>query len=158
MEVREQIIALLEEKFQEEAFDDCFVVEVNQNNSKLEVFVDSDSNMTFQKCQKLSRYLEQHIEERGWMGEKYVLEVSSPGITRPLKFKRQYAKNIGRKMEIKTIGGEKYAGMLAKVDDSKVYLEEKTRVKEGKKKVNKLLTHEINFDQVEKATVKISFK
>lgn len=158
MEVREQIIELLKEKFQEEDFDDCFVVEVNQNNSKLEVFVDSDSNMTFQKCQKLSRYLEKHIDEKGWLGEKYVLEVSSPGITRPLKFKRQYSKNIGRKMEVKTDEGEKFSGKLTKIDDAKIYLEEKTRVKEGKKKVSKLLTHEIDFDHIEKAIVKISFK
>ncbi len=157
MDIKEQIIELLNEKFQEEDFDDCFVVEVNHNNSKLEAFVDSDSSMTFKKCQRLSRYLEHHIEENKWMGEKYTLEVSSPGIGRPLQFKRQYPKNIGRKMEVKTSEGQKFTGTLVRLDDDAIFLEEKTRVKEGKKKVSKVLTHEINFDNIEKAVVKISF-
>jgi len=101
MSIIEQIIALLDKKFEEEDFNDCFLVEAHHNNSKLELFIDSDSNITFTKCRKISRYLESFIDENGWLGEKYTLDVSSPGITRPLKFKRQYVKNIGRKMEIK---------------------------------------------------------
>lgn len=158
MSIKEQIVKLLDAKFQEEAFSDCFLVEANHNNTKLEIFIDSDSNITFQKCQKISRYLEKYIDEEGWLGEKYILEVSSPGITRPLVFKRQYLKNIGRKLEVKVKDQKgKQKGTLVKVEDHAIFLEEKVRVKEGKKKVNKVLTHEIPFDQIDKAIVKISF-
>lgn len=156
MSINEQIAALLEEKFEEEEFGDCFIVEINQNNTKLEVFIDSDSNITFEKCRKVSRYLEQHLDENGWLGEKYILEVSSPGIGRPL-VKRQYAKNIGRKLEVKLKEGSKYKGILKTVRDNAIELEEKVRVKEGKKKVNKILVHELHFDTIDKAIVKITF-
>lgn len=157
MSIIGKITSLLETKFEEEFFNDCFLVEINQNNSKLEIFVDSDSNITFEKCRKISRYLEQHIDENGWLGEKYTLEVSSPGITRPLLFKRQYAKNIGRKLEVKLKDEGKQKGVLVNVTDEAIHLEEKVRVKEGKKKVNKILTHEIAYENIEKAIVKISF-
>jgi len=157
MSIIEQITSLLKQKFEEEAFNDCFLVEANYNNTKLELFIDSDSNMTFEKCRLISRYLEKYIDENNWLGEKYILEVSSPGISRPLSFKRQYDKNIGRKMEIKTKEEGKQKGTLVKVTDDKVFLEEKVRVKEGKKKVNKVLTHEIAFEQIERAIVKFSF-
>ena len=76
MSVKEQIINLLQERFEAEEFNDCFIVEINHNNSKLEVFVDSDSTMNFEKCRILSRHLEKEIDEHGWLGEKYTLEVS----------------------------------------------------------------------------------
>ncbi len=158
MTVKEQIVNLLDEKLKEEEFSDCFLVEINHNNTKLEVFVDSDSNITFEKCRKISRHLEKHIDEKGWLGEKYTLEVSSPGITRPLIFPRQYVKNVGRKLEIKPKEGNKETGILVKVTENHIYLEEKVRVKEGKKKVNKVLTHEFSFDNIERGIVKISFE
>ncbi len=157
MSISEQITGLLDKKFEEEGFRDCFLVDINQNNTKLEIFIDSDSNITFEKCRKISRYLEQFIDENGWLGEKYILEVSSPGIGRPLIFKRQYVKNIGRKLEVKLKEGGKQTGILIAVHDDNVHLEEKVRVKEGKKKVNKILTHEILFNNIEKAIVKITF-
>jgi len=92
-----QLTKLLEEKFQEEEFADCFIIEIKSlQNKRVEIYVDSDSGITFKKCQQLSRHLEAEIDEKGWLGEKYTLEVSSPGITRPLIFHRQYPRNIGR--------------------------------------------------------------
>lgn len=154
-----KIEALLAEKFQEEDFVDCYFVEMlwNADQKKLEIFVDSDSGMTFTKCQKISRHLEKTIDEEGWLGEKYILEVSSPGITRPLKFLRQYQKNLGRKVEVKLLEGGKQTGTLIAVETEKITLEEKVRVKEGKKKVNKVLQHEIPFEMIKQTIVKITF-
>ena len=157
MPIKEQIVSLLNQKFEEEEFNDCFLVELNHNNSKLEVFVDSDSAINFEKCRRISRHLEKEIDENGWMGEKYTLEVSSPGISRALVFKRQYVKNIGRKLEVRLKEGGKFTGELKKVTEENVFLEENVRIKEGKKKVDKVLTHEIPFENIEKAIVKISF-
>ncbi|NNF21572.1 MAG: ribosome maturation factor, partial [Saprospiraceae bacterium] len=91
----DKIESWLESKFKESDFENCFLVEqqFNPANNKLEVFVDSDNQLDLRVCTRLSRYLEEKIEEEGLLGEKYTLEVSSPGIGRPLKFKRQYIKN-----------------------------------------------------------------
>ena len=156
--VERKIEELLKEKFKEEEFSDCFVVEIQQNNSKVSVFVDSDSNITFEKCRKLSRYLETFIDENKWLGEKYTLDVSSPGIERPLKFLRQYQKNIGRKLEVTPKEEKKITGTLVEADEEGILIEEKKRVKEGKKKVSKVIQTKLAFDEIRKAVVKISFK
>ncbi|MFK8102193.1 MAG: ribosome assembly cofactor RimP [Saprospiraceae bacterium] len=156
--IEEKIINLLEEKFQEENFQDCFVVDVNLNvNNKLEVFVDADSGITFEKCRKLSRYLEEFIDEEQWLGEKYTLEVSSPGISRPLKFIRQYQKNIGRKVEVFLEDGSKKTAQFVAMEGNNIILEEKVRIKEGKKKRTEIVRTTIPFETINKTVVKISF-
>ena len=128
------------------------------NGGKLEIFMDSDSSMTFQKCQRMSRHLEAHIDEAQWLGEKYTLEVSSPGVGNPLKLKRQYVKNIGRKLEVKQVDGGKIEGILVTVDNDTISLEGKVRRKVGKKKVTEEVTSTIAFDNIKTAKVKVSFK
>ncbi len=155
--IEHKIPELLEEKFQEVGFTDFFLVELKVGiNNKVEVFIDSDSSVTFEKCQKISRFLESHIDEEGWLGEKYTLEVSSPGITRPLKFLRQYIKNLGRKVEVTTETGTQ-KGKLVAATEEMVTLENEERVKVGKKKVKQTVQTEIPMAQIVKTIVKISF-
>ena len=157
--IEQKIESLIQEKLKEDEFADCFLIESKLHaNNKLEVFIDSDTNMTFERCRKMSRYLESHIEENNWLGEKYTLEVSSPGVGRPLKFLRQYHKNVGRKVEISLKEGDSKTGTLLKVDKDNLYIEEKIRVKEGKKKKTQIVETEIPFEDVSKTVVKIAFK
>ena len=154
-----QIESLLAAKFQEEEFQDCFLIEVNHHpNNKLDVFIDSDSGVTFEKCQKISRYLESILDEKGWLGASYVLEVSSPGIGRPLRLWRQYRKNAGRQVEVTLSDGARKEGTLTGVEEDHIVLQETLVEKEGKKKVNKQVLTAIPFDQIKKTIVKISFK
>ena len=156
--IEERIETLLQQKFQEDAFQDCFLVEIKFHpNNKLEVFIDSDTGITFNTCRQISRYLEAEIDTNNWLGPKYVLEVSSPGISRPLKLPRQYRKNIGRKLKVKLLEGGEQAGHLIQVEENHIVLEDKVRVKEGKKKVTKTIQTEIPFDQIKKAIVQVSF-
>ena len=156
--VERKIENLLLEKFLEKEYADCFIVEIKLNNTKLGVFIDSDSNITFEKCRKISRYLEEYIDENNWLGQKYTLEVSSPGIDRPLKFPRQYKKNIGRQLEINRTEDGPITGTLKNVFDDGILMEEKVRVKEGNKKRTKLIQTKITFEDIKKAIVKISFQ
>lgn len=156
--IEEKIRELLTAKFQEETFKDCFLVEFNLlRGNKLEVFVDCDSGLTLSKCQQLSRYLEAHIEEQGWLDENYVLEVSSPGIGHPLKFKRQYTKNIGRDLEITLSDGTVKTGILKSVAELSVTLEEKIILTQGKKKKKTVVQTELPFDHIKKAVIIIRF-
>ncbi len=146
----------MEAKFQEEAYRQCFPIEVKQNNTKLQVFIDSDEGVTFDTCQRISRYLEEHLDREGWLGEAYTLEVSSPGLSRPLKFPRQYPKHLGRKVEV-TADGETLRGTLVEVGEKGIVLERKERRKEGKRKVTETVRREIAFDSIQKTIVKASF-
>ncbi len=155
--LEEKIQQLIVEKFQEEPFQDYFFIELKIFGNKVEVFVDSDSGVTIEACAKLNRYLQSHIDEAGWLGEKYTLDVSSSGVGRPLKLLRQYQKNIGRTLAVKLIDGEKKKGILTKVDEDKITLEHKERVKEGKKKKTVVIESEISIEQIEEAKIKITF-
>lgn len=156
--MEEKIIDLLDEKFAEPEYADCFWLDVKLHaNKKLEVIIDSDEGVTFENCQSISRYLESYIDEEGWLGEKYVLEVSSPGVDRPLQRARQYPKHIGRKLEVKTNAGEQHEGKLVVVEEHAIVLESKLRRKEGKRKVTETVRTELPFSDIEKALVKISF-
>lgn len=149
---------MLEAFFAEnEEFNDCFVVEVNHTNTKLEAFVDSDSPMTFSRCQRTSRFLEAYLDEEQPLGEKYTLNVSSPGVDRPLKFHRQYVKNTGRTLEVTTNEGDKFKGELKTVTEEGIVLTAKVRRKEGKRKVTVVEDTPIAFGDIKKSTVKISF-
>ena len=156
--MEETLTNLLEEFFSTEAdYADCFVVDVNHSNKRLEVFVDSDSGMTFTKCQRISRYLESYLDEAKPLGEEYVLDVSSPGLDRPLKFHRQYLKNVGRTLEVTTTDGDTYTGQLKSATPEEVTLEAKRRVKEGKRKKTVVEEVQIATAAIKKSIVKVSF-
>lgn len=159
MEITERIAQLLEEKYStDEAFADCFNVEIElKPGQKLYVFADSDTGMTFEKCQKLSRFLESHLDTNGWLGDKYLLEVSSPGIGRPFKFLRQYHNNAGRAVEVTQTDKTRQKGILKEADESRVVLLQKMVVKEGNKKQEVEIETAIPFDQVEKTVVQLAF-
>jgi len=154
--VERKIEQLLLKKFEEEEYSDCYIIEVLQNNIKLQIFLDSDSNMDFTKCRKISRYLEEQIDENQWLGEKYILEVSSPG-DRALKFPRQYRKNLGRTVEVVTFEDEKINGEIIEVNEEGIVVEYKVRIKEGKKKRTEMMQTPIAFNKIKKAKIRFLF-
>jgi ribosome maturation factor RimP len=159
MDIAEKIGLLLEEKYAaDEAFADCFTVAVElKPGQKLHVFADCDSGLTLEKCQKLSRYLESHLDANQWLGETYTLEVSSPGIDRPLVFPRQYAKNIGRTLAVQLKDKTQQTATLLSADETQIVLTETVVEKEGKKKIKKEIQTPIPYDQIEKAIVTLGF-
>lgn len=159
MELTERIARLLEEKYAtDEAFADCFTVEIElKPGQRLYVFADSDSGMSFEKCQKISRYLESHLDANGWLGEKYVLEVSSPGIGRPFKFLRQYRNNLGRSVEVTLTDKTRQTGLLKAADETQIILVQKITEREGKKKKESEIERAIPFGQIDKTVVKLNF-
>jgi ribosome maturation factor RimP len=120
------------------------------------VFIDSDTSITFKKCQRLSRHLEAYLDESQEITEAYILEVSSPGISRPLKFPRQYIKNIGRKIKIET-EEERYKGRLILADEEKIDIEIEKTVKQGKKKTKVKETISIAYINIKKANIQAEF-
>jgi len=150
--------ALLE-FFKQEEYSDCFIVEVKSSpsGSHLEVFVDSDSQLTLKKCTKISRYLEELIEEKSLLPEKYKLDVSSPGIDRPLLWPRQYLKNIGRKIKVKQDEKKEIKGKLISADDKGIKVEVPLTRKQAKELGVKSQIEEIMYSDILNAKIQISF-
>lgn len=148
---------LVEKGLGELEFLDTFLVDIKVKNQKIEIFLDSDTDINFQKCQKLSRWLEEIFDATKLFGESYILEVSSAGVGSPLKFIRQYPKNIGRTIEVKYEGTKQVKGALTKVEDDKIYVSHETKVKEGNKNKKVVLMEVIKFEDIIESKIKISF-
>ena len=68
----------------------------------LRVFIDKNQEVTVHDCQELSREIEDLIEIHELIDDQYVLEVSSPGLDRPLKKDTDFLRNKGKRIQIKT--------------------------------------------------------
>lgn len=133
---------------------DHFLVDIKVlPGNKVEVFVDADKGIQIDTCAQISRYLEQYLDEELPLGEKYTLEVSSPGMSSPIKVLRQYQRRIGNELAVLKADGVKVIGILKQVDESGIVLEESIM---KKKKVVETKTWEIPFSDIK--TSKLNFK
>lgn len=90
-----------------------------KRNYILVLYVDKVGGVTIDDCTEISRKLLQKTELDDLLGNNYRLEVSSPGMDRPLKTKRDFERNMGRFLEIKfqdERGSHKIKGDLKKID------------------------------------------
>lgn len=135
---------------------DIFLVEIRVlPKARIQVFLDSDSGLTIDRCARISRYLEGHLEEEGLVPEHYNLEVSSPGVGQPLKLRRQYTKNIGRKVEVKMAGGDTWKGQLEGVTEDHIQVKVKMKDSETKKRIQK--TVDLPFEAITSTKVLVTF-
>jgi len=80
-------------------------------------------NVTVEDCSRVSRALEQWLDASGPLGNRYVLEVSSPGIERPVRWHRHWVQFVGRDVNVKIAGlGRIRARIVAVPDQETVVL------------------------------------
>jgi ribosome maturation factor RimP len=134
-----------------------FIVDVlvlgHKGPKKVLIILDSDKGITIDDCAFLSRELSKWFDESQLLDESYMLEVSTPGLDQPLKLKRQYHKNIGRKIKV-VLPETTVEGKLVEVTEENIYLEQE--IGAGKQKELKQIT--VSFSEIEKTFVLISFK
>ncbi len=83
---------------------------VKEHDWFLRVFLDKESGIEIDDCQWVSERLESKLDESDLIKDHYYLEVSSPGLDRPLKKERDFIRHAGDKVEVKTyepINGQK---------------------------------------------------
>lgn len=114
----------------------------------IQVFIDGEKSVTAEDCAQFSRELNEAIETNNLISENYRLEVSSPGVDRPLKYFGQFIKHIGRKFEIEFVEG----GSLKKIEGKLELAENGELSLLQNKEIIK-----IKFIDIKKAKVKISF-
>jgi ribosome maturation factor RimP len=107
--------------------EDMFVVDVEikqQDMNVVWVYVDSETGgVNLDECSRISRELSLLVESEEIFTTSYRLNVSSPGLSRPLSDKRQYAKNRGRTAKVKYKQEDDYKkikGVLKEVSDEYV--------------------------------------
>ena len=148
---REHIIACTEQVIRAS---DLYVVDVevkgSQSNRIVSVYLDSESgNITLDRCVNISKELQLVLDASGWHEKAYTLNVSSPGLDRPLKDLRQYSSNKGRQARVRYRKGDTIAeisGVLAGVKDRHAVIETETG------------SVEIMFDDIMETRIIASFK
>ena len=93
----------------------------------LRAYIDKEGGITIDDCELVSKAFEEKLDREDFIKEPYILEVSSPGLTRPLKKDKDYERSIGKEIEIKTykaIGKEKsFTGVLKSYDKDTVTID-----------------------------------
>lgn len=96
-----------------------FVIDINfrgDNRKKIiEVFVDAEKNVGADNLAEISREINSVIEEQDIIKQAYRLDVSTPGVDRPLKFLKQFPKHINRNFEITYKTGEEVKTITGKL-------------------------------------------
>lgn len=94
----------------------------------LRIYIDKASGVTIDDCARISRELGDLIDIKDIVRHKYVLEVSSPGLNRPLKKEADFDRAIGKKIKVKmkmpVNGRRNFSGYLQDVRDHIIYIED----------------------------------
>lgn len=67
----------------------------------LRIYIDKSGRMSLDDCEKLSRIVSEKLDEADPIAENYMLEISSPGLDRPLKKERDFLREKGKDVEVK---------------------------------------------------------
>ena len=123
--------------------------------NRIEVTIDGDEGVVVEDCIELSRAIEHSLDREE---EDFSLQVMSAGVTEGLVHQRQYAKNIGRTLDVET-KEDKIEGELIAATADNFTIEWKAREPKpvGKGKVTVVKTAVIVFEDVVKAQVVVKF-
>ncbi len=90
----------------------------------LRVYADKEGGINIDDCVLISRALEAKLDEADKIKDAYILEVSSPGLTRPLKKDKDFKRSIGKLVELKLYkqynGAKEYVGVLENFDENTI--------------------------------------
>ena len=122
------------------------IVRGSESSRVLEVFIDGEINITADECALVSREISKQIDEKELL-KSYRLDVSSPGVDRPLIYLKQYPKHLNRLFEVEyNASGESsiFKGKLISVEDEVLTFQSNKEIK-------------IKFPDIVKAKVLVSF-
>ena len=92
----------------------------------LRAYIDKEGGFTVDDCEMVSRRLSDWLDKEDFIDDSYILEVSSPGLGRPLKKEKDYVRSMGREVEVrlyKAIDRQKeFTGTLSAYDHKTVTL------------------------------------
>lgn len=114
----------------------------------LRAYIDKEGGIAVNDCETVSRAFNVKLDEADFIEESYIMEVSSPGLGRPLKKEKDYVRSMGKELEIRTykpIDRQKeFYGILAAYDANSVTIE----IEDGTKKT---------FQKTDIALIRLAF-
>ena len=93
----------------------------------LRTYIDKEGGITVNDCEAVAREMNEILDREDYIEESYVFEVSSPGLGRPLKKEKDYARSMGKELEIRTYRAidkkKEFYGILTSYDEKTVTIE-----------------------------------
>ena len=93
----------------------------------LRTYIDKEGGISIDDCEKVSRRLSDILDEKDYIDDTYIMEVSSPGLGRPLKKEKDFKRSLGKEVVIRTyrmIDKQKeFTGILKDYDKDTVTIE-----------------------------------
>ena len=135
---------------------DLFLVDVSVSRTNLiKVFVDHPDGISLDECSRISRELRERINSDQ---EDFELQVSSPGLGKPLKVLPQYRKLIGKNLQLILTDGESLKGELMAIQEEQDLSRAMIEIKPGKSKKNPdPASVWINLENISSAKVELKF-
>jgi ribosome maturation factor RimP len=152
--LKEQAEALLDQVLKENP--ELFLIDFSVSPAnQIRIIIDGDKGVTLEDCMTVSRAIEHNLDRET---SDFSLEVTSPGATEPMTMPRQYQKNIGRKLKVKT-SESTIEGTLVEASEEGVTLEWKAREPKpvGKGKTTVVKTKSVPYSEIIKANVVLKF-
>jgi ribosome maturation factor RimP len=113
----------------------------------LRVAIDKDGGVTMDDIADATREVSRLLDDTDVMGQQaYTLEVSSPGVDRPLTLPRHWRRNAGRLVKVNLVEGDAVTGRITTTDDDGAVLDVEGRERR------------VEYAEVKKAKVQIEFK
>lgn len=135
----EELLNPIMEELSFELVDVEFVKE--GGNWYLRAYVDKEGGITIDDLEKVSRRLSELLDEKDFIEDSYILEVSSPGLGRPLKKEKDFERSLGKAVEVRTYRAverqKEFTGILVSYDKNfvTVRFEDETEKKFDKKEI-----------------------
>jgi ribosome maturation factor RimP len=151
MALKDQIIALVTPAVREAGFylEDIHIATPGSHRI-VTCIVDGDSSLNLDQVTSVSRVISELLDEAEFMGETpFTLEVTSPGVDRPLTLPRHFAKNNDRLLKVIRMDGSEVIGRIASNTDDSVTLVVSLK-KESREEV-------ISLTDIKRALVEIEF-
>lgn len=105
-----------------ELYDVEFVKE--GNDYYLRAYIEKPGGITINDCVDVSREMNEILDKEDYIKEAYIFEVSSPGLDRPLKKDKDFERNLGKQVDIKTYKAfdkqKEFTGILSAYDKDSV--------------------------------------
>ena len=100
----------------------------------LRAYIDKPGGITVNDCELVSRTFSDILDEKDYIEDTYIFEVSSPGLGRPLKKEKDFARSIGEEVEIRTYRAidrqKEFIGILVEYDKDTVTIEYEDETKQ----------------------------
>ncbi len=112
-------------------------------------YIDKPGGITVNDCETVSRVFSDKLDEEDFIDDSYIMEISSPGLDRPLKKEKDYVRSMGKLVEIRTYRPiekqKEFCGILTAYDSNSVTIEEDGSLRKFDKKEIALIRLAIEF-------------